>query len=145
MNECPPGPQVFHWGCFEFFENSQRYSRMSMTTAISCSAVSTTPAKNLILVKDFQRSLVSLLPSINLLPVTMTPVNNYCRWPVTRTRMPWRWGAAKDRWKLKGINQRYPRLLKSDTAADGVIEPPWKAASINTPHILIRGPWGCQN
>jgi hypothetical protein len=19
MNQCPPGPQVFHWGCFEFF------------------------------------------------------------------------------------------------------------------------------
>ena len=24
--------------------------------------------------------------------------------PVTRTRMPWRWGAAKDRRQLKGIN-----------------------------------------
>jgi hypothetical protein len=19
MNQCPPGPQVFHWGCLEFF------------------------------------------------------------------------------------------------------------------------------
>ncbi len=29
--------------------------------------------------------------------------------PVTRTRTPWRWGAAKDRRKLKGINRRYLR------------------------------------
>jgi hypothetical protein len=21
MNQCPPGPQVFHWGRFEFFRN----------------------------------------------------------------------------------------------------------------------------
>jgi hypothetical protein len=21
MNQCPPGPQVFHWGHFEFFRN----------------------------------------------------------------------------------------------------------------------------
>jgi hypothetical protein len=20
MNQCLPGPQVFHWGCFEFFQ-----------------------------------------------------------------------------------------------------------------------------
>jgi hypothetical protein len=30
--------------------------------------------------------------------VTMTPVINVL--PVTRTRTPWRWGAAKDRTKL---------------------------------------------
>jgi hypothetical protein len=28
---------------------------------------------------------------------------------VTRTRTPWRWGAAKDRKKLKGINRQYLR------------------------------------
>ncbi len=41
--------------------------------------------------------------------------------PVTRKRMPWRWGAAKDRRKLKGINRWYLRLLKPYTAANGVI------------------------
>jgi hypothetical protein len=40
---------------------------------------------------------------------------------VTRTRTPWRWGAAKDRRKLKGINQRYLQPPKSATAADDVI------------------------
>jgi hypothetical protein len=34
--------------------------------------------------------------------VTTTPAINLS--PVTRTRTPWRWGAAKDRRKLKGIN-----------------------------------------
>ena len=36
-----------------------------------------------------QLSVVTTTPAINLLPVT-------------RTRTPWRWGAAKDRRKLKG-------------------------------------------
>ncbi len=40
--------------------------------------------------------------------------------PVTRTRMPWRWGAAKDRRKLKGINRWYLRPPKPYTAANGV-------------------------
>ena len=39
--------------------------------------------------------------------VTMTPAINLL--PVTRTRTPWRRGAAKDRRKLKGINRRYLR------------------------------------
>jgi hypothetical protein len=30
-------------------------------------------------------------------------------WPVTRTRTPWRWGAAKDRRRLKGIIKRFLR------------------------------------
>jgi hypothetical protein len=38
--------------------------------------------------------------------VTTTPAINLS--PVTRTRTTWRWGAAKDRRKWKGINQRYP-------------------------------------
>jgi hypothetical protein len=54
-----------------------------------------------------------------LSPVTMTPAINFLS--VTRTRTPWRWGAAKDRRKLKGINQRYLRPPKSATADDGVI------------------------
>jgi hypothetical protein len=50
-----------------------------------------------------------------LSPVTTTPAINLL--PVTRTR----WGAAKDRNRLKGINRQYLRLPKSATAADGVI------------------------
>ncbi len=42
-----------------------------------------------------------------LSPVTTTQAINLL--PETRTRMPWRWGAAKDRRKLKGINRRYLR------------------------------------
>jgi hypothetical protein len=49
-----------------------------------------------------------------LSPVTTTPVKNLL--PVTRTRTPWRRGAAKDRRKLKGINWRYLRPPKSATA-----------------------------
>ncbi len=58
--------------------------------------------------------------SEQLAPTTMTPAINLLT--VTRTRTPWRWGAAKDRRKLKGINRLYLRPLKSATAADGVIE-----------------------
>jgi hypothetical protein len=53
MNQCPPGPQVFHWGRFEFFRKfaeisvNEYLSAVSTTPAINCSAVSTTPAKNL--------------------------------------------------------------------------------------------------
>ncbi len=57
---------------------------------------------------DIGEQLSPVTPAINLLSVT-------------RTRTPWRWGAAKDRRKLKGINWRYLRLPKSATAADGVI------------------------
>ena len=98
---------------------------MSTTPAKSCLAVSTTPAKN-------------------LSPVSLTPVISPCHEfsviagvvdtgdkfivdtgdqlsPVTRTRTPWRFGAAKDRRKLKGINRRYLRPLKSATAAADII------------------------
>ncbi len=51
--------------------------------------------------------------------VTTTPAINLS--PVTRTRTPWRWGAAKDRRKLKGINRRYLQPPKSATVADDVI------------------------
>jgi hypothetical protein len=52
MNQCPPGPQVFYWGRFEFFRKfaeifANKYlSPVSTTPAINCSAVSTTPAIN---------------------------------------------------------------------------------------------------
>jgi hypothetical protein len=109
---------------------------VSTTPAKSCSAVSTTPAKNLLL--------VSLTPAISpchgfsviagvvdtgdrfivdtgdqLSAVTTTPAINLS--PVTRTRTPWRWGPAKDRRMLKGINRRYLRPPKSATATDDVI------------------------
>ena len=73
-----------------------------------------------------------------LSPVTTTPAINLL--PVTRTRTPWRRGAAKDRRKLKGINRRYLRPPKLATAADGVI-----GTAINIPHFLIRGPCCHQN
>jgi hypothetical protein len=42
-----------------------------------------------------------------------------------------------------GTNRWYLRPPKLDKAADGVIgTAKWKVASIGTPHILIRGPWG---
>ncbi len=53
MNQYPPGPQVFRWGCFEFFRKfaeifaNEYLSPVSTTPAINCSAVSMTPAKNL--------------------------------------------------------------------------------------------------
>jgi hypothetical protein len=60
--------------------------------------------------------------------------------PVTRTRTPWRWGAAKDRRKLKGINRRYLRLPKSATAADGVIGTAMKSCIQKTPTHLDQRP-----
>ena len=63
MNQCPPGPQVFHWGRFEFFQKfaeifaNEYLSPVSLTPAINCLVVSTTPAKNL--------SPVSTTPAIN--------------------------------------------------------------------------------
>ncbi len=65
MNQCPPGPQVFHWSHFDFFRKFAEIfanyclSPVSTTPVINCSAVSTTPAKN-------------------LLPVSLTPANNLC-------------------------------------------------------------------
>jgi hypothetical protein len=64
MNQCPLGPQVFHWSHFEFFRKFAEIfanyclSPVSTTTVINCSAVSTTQAKNLLP--------VSLTPAINL-------------------------------------------------------------------------------
>jgi hypothetical protein len=63
MNQCPPGPQVFPLGRFEFFRKfaetfaNECLSPVSLTLALKCSAVSTTPAKNL--------SPVSTTPAIN--------------------------------------------------------------------------------
>jgi hypothetical protein len=59
---------------------------------------------------------------------------------VTRTRMPWRWGAAKDRRKLKGINWRYLRPPKSATAADDVIGTAIKSCIHTHPTHLDQRP-----
>ncbi len=71
MNQCPPGPQVFHWGRFEFCRKfaeifaNEYLSPVSTTPAINCSAVSTTPAKN-------------------LSPVSTTPAINPCHGEITK-------------------------------------------------------------
>jgi len=186
MNQCPPGPQVFHWSHFEFFRKFAEIfanyclSPVSTTPVINCSAVSTTPAKNLLP--------VSLTPAINLChgfsviagvvdtgeqfitgdndtgnnfvagdndtgdnfvagdndtgeqlsPVTTTPAINLL--PVTRTRTPLRWGAAKERRKLKGINRRFLRPPKSATAADGVIGTAMKSCIQKHPTHLDQRP-----
>ena len=52
MNQCPPGPQVFHCSHFEFFRKFAEIfanyclSPVSPTPVINCSAVSLTPAIN---------------------------------------------------------------------------------------------------
>jgi hypothetical protein len=73
-----------------------------------------------------------------LSPVTTTPAINLLL--VTRTRTPWRWGAAKDRRKLKGINRRYLRPPKSATAADGVIGTAMKSCIQKHPTHLDQRP-----
>ncbi len=92
INQCPPGPQVFHWGRFECFRKfaeiiaNECLLPVSLTPATSCSAVSTTPAKKFMtpainLVADFQCSPVSLIPAINLslvsvsLAINLSPVS----------------------------------------------------------------------
>jgi hypothetical protein len=74
-----------------------------------------------------QLSAVTTTPSINLSPVT-------------RTRTPWRWEAAKDRRKLKGINQRYLWPPKSATAADDVIGTAMKSCIHTHPTHLDQRP-----
>jgi hypothetical protein len=57
MNQCPPGPQVFHWSLFEFFSKiPRRYLRINVYHRFSCLAVSTTQAKNLSPVSSLPRS-----------------------------------------------------------------------------------------
>ncbi len=70
--------------------------------------------------------------------VKTTPVINLS--PVTRTRTPWRWGAVKDRRKLKGINRRYLRQPKSTTAADDVIGTAMKSCIHTHPTHLDQRP-----
>ncbi len=59
---------------------------------------------------------------------------------VTRRRMPWRWGAAKDRRKLKWINRRYLRPPKSATAANDVIGTARKSCIHTHPTHLDQRP-----
>jgi hypothetical protein len=71
MNQCPSGPQVFHWGRFEFFQKfveifaNEYLSPVLLTPAINCLAVSTTPPKNC--------SPVATTPPINYSAVSTTP------------------------------------------------------------------------
>jgi hypothetical protein len=60
--------------------------------------------------------------------------------PVTRTRTPWRRGAAKDKRKLKGINWQYLRPPKSATTADGVIGTTMKSCIQKHPTHLDQRP-----
>jgi hypothetical protein len=150
MNQCPPGPQVFHWNHFEFFRKfveifaNYCLSPVSMKSVINCSAGSTTPAKMLLPVSLTPANnlchgfSVSTTPANNLSPVTTTPAINLLS--VTRTGTPWRWGAAKDRRKLKGINWRSLRPLKSATAADGVIGTSMKSCIQKHPTHLDERP-----
>ncbi len=171
MNKWPPGPQVFHWVLFEFFQKfaeifaNQCLSPVSTTPVISCSVVSTTPAKNLAPMSINLCHGFSVIASVvttgeqfiagendtgdNFIagdnntgeqwsPVTMTLAINLL--PVTRTKTPWRWGAAKDRRKLKGINRRYLRLPKSATAAEGVIGTAMKSCIHKHPSHLDQRP-----
>jgi hypothetical protein len=89
-----------------------------------------------------------------LSPVTTTPAIHLL--PVSRTRTPWRWGAAKERRKLKGINRRSLRPPKSATAADGVIGTAMKSCIQKHPTHLDQRPlrlpkgalarfYGCSN
>ncbi len=73
-----------------------------------------------------------------LLLLTTTPAINLL--PVTRTRTPWSWEAAKDRRKLKGINRRYLRPPKLATAADGVIGTAMKNCIHKHPTLLDQRP-----
>ncbi len=59
---------------------------------------------------------------------------------MTRTRTPRRWGAAKDRRKLKGTNRWYLRPPKSDTAADGIIGTVMKSC-IHLPMVSLEPLW----
>jgi hypothetical protein len=65
MNQCPPGPQVFHWGRFEFFGKFGEIFTNELTPAITCLAVSTTPAKN-------------------VSPMSTTPAINPCHGEITK-------------------------------------------------------------
>jgi hypothetical protein len=82
MIQCPPGPQVFNWGHFEF--SGEKF----MTTVINpchrfsvIAGVVDTGEKFITCVNDTseQLSAVTTKPAINLSPVTTTPVNNYHR------------------------------------------------------------------
>jgi hypothetical protein len=149
--------EVCHWGCFAFFKNSRRYLRINfyhecqrhrrkdvqwcqrhqrkkfIAGVISpCHGFSVIAGvvdirDKFIIDTGDQLSAVTATPPINLLPVT-------------RTRMPWRWGAAKDRRKMKGINRRYFRPPKSASAADYVIGTAMKSCIHTHPTHLDQRP-----
>jgi hypothetical protein len=93
MNQCPPGPQVFNWGRFEFFRKfaeiftNEYLLPRSLTPAINCLAVSTTPAKSLSTVSttpainpchgEITKKTKIFTPAKNCSPVSTTPPINY--------------------------------------------------------------------
>ncbi len=81
--QCPPGPQVFHWGCFEFVQ------KFAEIFAINCSVVSMTPAKN-------------------LSPVSTTPAINPCHGEITKKPKIFR-RCQRHRWKTVHRCQRHRR------------------------------------
>jgi hypothetical protein len=112
MNHCPPGPQVFNWGRFKFFrkfaEIFANECLSPVSTAINLLLVSMTPVNNpyhrfLMIAGVVDTGNKFIDTGEKILPVTMTPVINLL--PVTRPRTLWRWGAAKDRRKLKETNR----------------------------------------
>ncbi len=87
MNQCPSGPQEFHWGHFEFFRKfAEIYANECLIVYHQCqrdklfSSVNDTGDKFIAGVTDFQWSPVSLILAINLSPMSTTTVYNYRRW-----------------------------------------------------------------
>ncbi len=92
MNQCPPGPQVFRWGRFEFFRKfAEIFANEYLSPVLNCSAVSTTPAKN-------------------LSPVSTTPVINPCHGEIIKKPKIFRW-CQRHRRKTVHRCQRYRRLI----------------------------------
>jgi hypothetical protein len=102
MNQCPPGPQVFNRGHFEFFRKfaeifaNEYLLLVSLTPAINCSAVSMTPPRN-------------------LLPVSTTPAINPCHGEITKKPK-----------MFAGVNDNAEKLFT------GVMTPPINYSAVST-------------
>ncbi len=72
MNQCPPGPWVFHWGLFDPFEDSQ-YSRMNVCDKLFIGVVDTGDKFIAgVIVTGEKLSSVTTAPAINLSPVSLS-------------------------------------------------------------------------
>ncbi len=146
-----PRPPSIHWSHFEVFRKNGDIRELLFITGVNntCnklfSGVNDTGKKFIAGVVDTGDNDTgnNFVAGDNdtgeqLSPVTTTPAINLL--PVTRTRMSWRWVAAKDRRKLKGINRRNLRPPKSATAADGVIGTAMKSCIQKHPTHLDQRP-----